>query len=183
MAAVPPVCEFGWRPADFELEGIDGELYTPARVRGPQGALVMFICNHCPYVKSVIGRIVRDVADLRAAGIGAVAINANDPAAYPEDSFENMKVFAAEHGIDFRNVVDRTQEEERAYGAVCTPDFYGFNKGLELHYRGRLDDSKTTLVEGARREVYDAMVQIAETGKGPAGQIPSMGCSIKWRVA
>ncbi len=183
MAAVPPVCEFGWRPADFELEGIDGELYTLARVRGPQGALVMFICNHCPYVKSVIGRIVRDVADLRAAGIGAVAINANDPAAYPEDSFENMKVFAAAHGIDFPYVVDRTQEVARAYGAVCTPDFFGFNKDLELHYRGRLDESKMTLVEGARRELYEAMIQIAETGKGPAGQIPSMGCSIKWRVA
>ncbi len=183
MAAVPPVCDFGWRPADFELEGIDGELYTLSRVRGPKGTLVMFICNHCPYVKSVIGRIVRDVADLRATGIGAVAINANDPSAYPADSFENMKAFAVVHGIDFPYVVDRTQEVACVYGAVCTPDFFGFNKDLELHYRGRLDESKTTLVEGARRELYEAMVQIAETGKGPAGQIPSMGCSIKWRAA
>jgi peroxiredoxin len=183
MAAAPPVCDFGWKAVDFELEGIDGEVYSLDRVRGPNGTLVMFICNHCPYVKSVIGRIVREVADLTPAGVGAIGINANDPAAYPEDSFDNMKAFARLHGFNFPYVVDRSQEVARAYDAVCTPDFFGFNKDLELQYRGRLDESKTTLVEGARRELYEAIVQIAETGRGPATQIASMGCSIKWRAA
>ena len=183
MAAVPPICEFGWQAVDFELEGIDGEIYTLERVRGPGGTLVMFICNHCPYVRSVIGRIVRDVEDFKALGVGAVGINANDPAAYADDSFENMKVFAKRHGFNFPYLVDRTQEVARAYGAACTPDFFGFNKDLELQYRGRLDESKTTLVEGARRELYEAMVQVAKTGRGPSEQIASMGCSIKWRAA
>ena len=181
--ATPPVCDFGWKAVNFELEGIDGEVYTLDRVRGSNGTLVMFICNHCPYVKSVIGRIVREVADLTAAGVGAIGINANDPAAYPEDSFDNMKAFARLHGFNFPYVIDRSQEVARAYDAVCTPDFFGFNKDLELQYRGRLDESKTTLVEGARRELNEAMVQIAETGRGPAAQIASMGCSIKWRAA
>jgi len=183
MAAQPPVCEFGWKAPDFELEGIDGQTYTLDRIKGPKGTLVMFICNHCPYVKSVIGRIVRDVADLRPKGIGAIAIMPNDFQTYPEDSFENMKAFAAEHGIDFPYVIDRTQAVARAYDAVCTPDFFGFDRNLGLQYRGRLDASKTTLVEGARRELYEAMIQVAESGKGPKSQIPSMGCSIKWRAA
>ena len=183
MAAQTPVCDFGWKAVEFELEGIDGLTHTLDTVKGPNGTLIMFICNHCPYVKSVIGRIVRDVADLRAKGIGAVAIMPNDTRAYPEDSFENMKAFAAEHGIDFPYVIDRTQAVARAYDAVCTPDFFGFDKDLGLQYRGRLDESKTTLVEGARRELYEAMVQVAETGQGPQAQIPAMGCSIKWRAA
>lgn len=183
MAAQPPVCDFGWRAVDFSLKGIDGQTYTLERVRGPNGTLVMFICNHCPYVKSVIGRIVQEVAALRAHGIGAIAIMSNDTEAYPEDSFEHMQAFAAEHGMDFPYVIDRTQEVARTYGAVCTPDFFGFNKDLGLQYRGRLDASKTTLVENAPRELHDAMVQIAKTGRGPKEQIPSMGCSIKWRAA
>ncbi len=181
--AVQPICEFGWKAVDFALEGVDGESYTLERVRGPKGTLVMFICNHCPYVKSVIGRIAQEAKALQALGIGVIAINANDPEDYPEDSFDNMKKFAARDGLGFPYVVDRTQEVGRAYGAVCTPDFFGFDKDLELRYRGRLDESKTTLVAGARRELYDAMVQIAETGRGPAEQIASMGCSIKWRAA
>ncbi len=183
MAAVPPICDFGWKAVDFALESVDGESYTLERVRGPKGTLVMFICNHCPYVKSVIGRIAWEAKALQALGIGVIAINANDPEAYPEDSFANMKEFVARHGLGFPYVVDRTQEVGRAYGAVCTPDFFGFDKDLELQYRGRLDESKTTLVAGARRELHEAMVQIAETGRGPAEQIASMGCSIKWRVA
>jgi len=183
MAAVPPICEFGWKAAEFALDGVDGETYTLARVRGPKGTLVLFICNHCPYVKSVIGRVAREAEELRAMGIGVVAINANDPEDYPEDSFENMKQFSIRHGLGFPYVVDRTQEVARAYDAVCTPDFFGFNKDLELQYRGRLDESKTTLVEGARRELHEAMARIAETGQGPAEQIASMGCSIKWRAA
>ncbi len=182
MAAVPPICDFGWTAVDFALEGTDGETHTLERARGPKGTLVAFICNHCPYVKAVIGRIAEEAEELRTLGIGVIAINANDPAAYPEDSFENMKGFAARHGLGFPYVVDRGQEVARAYGAVCTPDFFGFNKDLELQYRGRLDESKTTLVAGARRELYEAMAQIAETGRGPAEQIASMGCSIKWRA-
>jgi len=183
MAAETPVCEFGWKARDFSLEGIDGKTYTLESVRGKNGTLVIFMCNHCPYVKSVIGRIVRDVRDLEKAGIGAVAVMANDTEAYPEDSFENMKAFAKLHDIQFPYVIDRTQEVARAYDAVCTPDFFGFNKDLELCYRGRLDASKTTLVKGARRELYEAMMQVAKTGSGPEEQIPSMGCSIKWRAA
>jgi len=181
MAAVTPICNFGWSAVDFALEGVDGRTYTLADVRGPKGTLVMFICNHCPYVKSVIGRIVRDVADLKPEGIGAIAIMPNDTEAYPEDSFENMKVFAERHGLNFPYVIDRTQDVARAYDAVCTPDFFGFNKDLELQYRGRLDESRKTVVEGARRDLYEAMVEIAATGRGPQEQIPSMGCSIKWR--
>ncbi|MEE8226134.1 MAG: thioredoxin family protein [Kiloniellales bacterium] len=181
MAAVTPICDFGWKARDFQLEGIDGKTYRLSDVQGPHGTLVMFICNHCPYVRSVIGRIVRDVGELQAHGIGAIAIMANDTEAYPEDSFENMKLFAAHHQFNFPYVIDTPQEVARAYDAVCTPDFFGFNKDLELQYRGRLDESKTTLVEGARRELWEAMVQVAETGNGPEEQIPSMGCSIKWR--
>jgi len=183
MAAQTPVCDFGWSAVDFRLDGIDGQFYTLDRIRGPNGTLVMFICNHCPYVKSVIGRLVREVRALRSHGIGAIAIMSNDTDAYPEDSFENMKAFAVEHDIDFPYVIDSTQEVARAYGAVCTPDFFGFNKDHGLQYRGRLDASKTTLVENAPRELYEAMVQIAKTGQGPREQIPSMGCTIKWRAA
>jgi len=183
MAATAAVCDFGWKAIDFALEGIDGRTYTLDKVRGPNGTLVMFICNHCPYVRSIIGRIVRDAEDLKAVGIGSVAIMANDTESYPEDSFENMKVFADLHGIRFPYVIDRSQQVARAYGAACTPDFFGFNKSLELQYRGRLDASKTTLVKDAQRELYEAMQLVAKTGRGPVEQIPSMGCSIKWRAA
>ena len=183
MAAVTPLCDFGWKAPDFSLKGIDGRTYTLDTVRGPNGTVVMFICNHCPYVRSVIGRIVRDVRDLAKAGIGAIAIMSNDTESYPEDSFDNMKAFATQHGMDFPYVIDPTQQTARAYDAQCTPDFFGFNKDLELQYRGRLDASKTTLVENAPRELYQAMLQIAKTGRGPAEQAASMGCSIKWRAA
>jgi peroxiredoxin len=183
MAAVTPICDFGWKAVDFELEGIDGKTYSLADVRGDKGTLVMFICNHCPYVKAVAGRMVHEVNDLKSKGIGAIAIMSNDTDTYDADSFENMKVFAAQHGFTFPYVIDRTQEVARAYDAVCTPDFFGFDRDLGLQYRGRLDESKTTLVDGARRELYEAMVQVAESGQGPRDQIASMGCSIKWRAA
>lgn len=182
MAAVPPVCEFGRKAVEFDLEGVDGKSYALSEIRGPKGTLVVFICNHCPYVKSVIGRIVRDARDLAPLGVGVIGINSNDPESYPADSFEEMKTFAQIHGIDFPYVVDRTQEVARAYGAVCTPDFFGFNGNLKLQYRGRLDESKTNLVENARRELFEAMTRIVETGRGPEAQISSMGCSIKWRA-
>lgn len=181
MAAQTPICDFGWQAPDFNLEGVDGKRYGLADVRGAEGTLVMFICNHCPYVHAVIDRVVRDVAALKDLGIGAVAIMSNDTEAYPQDSFDNMKGFARQHHFNFPYLIDPTQEVARAYDAVCTPDFFGFDKDLGLQYRGRLDESKRAAVPGARRELYEAMVQVAETGVGPKDQVSSMGCSIKWR--
>ncbi len=151
-------------------------------MRGPKGTLVAFICNHCPYVKAIAGRLGEEAKALQALGIGTIAIMPNDTAAYPADSFDNMKAFARQHGFTFPYVIDETQEVARAYGAVCTPDFFGFNAKDELQYRGRLDASRTTLVPGARRDLYEAMKLVAETGRGPAEQLLSVGCSIKWRA-
>lgn len=175
------VCNFGWRAGDFDLPGVDGKRHTLDSTRGPNGLLLMFICNHCPYVKAVLDRIVRDCGELAAHGIGSVAIMSNDPAEYAEDSFENMQRVARERKLSFPYLFDATQEVARAYGAVCTPDFFGFNAQLELQYRGRLDASRTTPVAGARRDLFEAMVAVARTGQGPKEQIPSVGCSIKWR--
>ena len=176
-----PICDFGWKAPDFNLHGVDGKHHTLKDVAGSNGLLVMFICNHCPYVKAVIERIVRDVKELQGLGIGAIAIMSNDPAEYPEDSFENMQRVAAELGLPMPYVLDASQEVARRYGAVCTPDFFGFNRNLELQYRGRLDESRKETAPNARRDLFEAMKQVAETQKGPAEQIPSMGCSIKWR--
>jgi hypothetical protein len=141
----------------------------------------MFICNHCPYVRAVADRIARDASELQQYDIGVIAIMPNDYSRYPEDSPANMKAFAARHGFGFPYVVDTTQQVARAYGAVCTPDFFGFNADLQLQYRGRLDESKTDAKPDARRELFEAMVKVARTGQGPSEQIASMGCSIKWR--
>lgn len=177
-----PVCEFGKKAIDFALPGLDGQIWTLEKCKGPNGLLVMFICNHCPYVKAVQERIIRDVKELREHGINAVAIMSNDPTDYPEDSFENMKIVAEQFGYPFPYLYDETQQVAKAYGAVCTPDFFGYNKDMELQYRGRLDASKKeTAPPDAKRELFEAMKQVAETGKGPEEQIPSMGCSIKWR--
>jgi len=177
-----PVCDFGWPAPDFDLPGVDGKRYSLKEVAGPNGLLVMFICNHCPYVKAVIQRIVRDANDLKALGVGVIAIMSNDPTDYPEDSFENMQKLAAELAFPMPYVLDESQEVAKTWGAVCTPDFFGFNGKLELQYRGRLDESrKETAPEGVRRDLYEAMKQVAETGQGPREQIPSMGCSIKWK--
>jgi peroxiredoxin len=167
----------------FDLPGIDGRRHTLGSVRGRNGLVVMFICNHCPYVKAVLDKIVRDMRDLSAEGVGSVAIMSNDPADNAEDSFENMKVVAARHGFTFPYLFDATQDIARAYGAVCTPDFFGYDRDLRLAYRGRLDDSGRSPKEGNRRELYEAMVTIARTCKPPAEQLPSVGCSIKWRTA
>lgn len=184
VSLTTPVCEFD-RPAEnFELLGVDGKTYNLANCRGPKGLLVMFICNHCPYVKSIKERLVRDVNDLRELGINSVAIMSNDPAEYAEDSFENMQRVAQEWGFEFPYLIDTTQQVAKTYGAVCTPDFFGFNGDMLLQYRGRLDASrKQTAPEDARRDLFEGMQQVAQTGKGPAEQIPSMGCSIKWREA
>jgi len=177
------VCNFGWKAVDFDLPGVDGKRHTLASARGPNGLLVMFICNHCPYVKAVIDRIVRDSKDLAAQGVGSIAIMSNDPSDYPEDSFDNMQRVARDKGLPFPYVLDETQAVAKRYGAVCTPDFFGFNAQLELQYRGRLDASRREAVPGARRELYEAMLQVARTGQGPRQQTPSIGCSIKWRHA
>jgi peroxiredoxin len=171
----------GWKAKDFALQGTDGRTYSLDDIRGPKGTLVVFICNHCPYVKASIDRIVAEAKALRQIGIGTIAIMPNDTEAYPADSFDNMKTFAARHGFTFPYVIDTTQEVARAYDAQCTPDFFGFNAKEELQYRGRLDASRMTPVANARRDLFEAMRQIAETGHGPQEQFPSMGCSIKWK--
>jgi len=175
------VCDFGWKAVDFDLPGVDGKRHTLASARGQNGLLAMFICNHCPYVKAVLERIVRDCKELAQHGVGSIAIMSNDPGDYPEDSFDNMQRVARARGFPFPYVLDETQEVAKAYGAVCTPDFFGFNAKLELQYRGRLDASRTETVPDARRELFEAMVAVARTGRGPKEQIPSIGCSIKWR--
>jgi peroxiredoxin len=174
--------EIGWKAQDFALKGVDGKSYGLADVRGAKGTLVAFICNHCPYVKAIAGRLAEEAKALQALGIGSIAIMPNDTLAYPADSFDNMKAFARQHGFAFPYVIDETQQVARAYGAVCTPDFFGFNARDELQYRGRLDASRTSLVPGARRDLYEAMKLVAETGHGPAEQLLSVGCSIKWRA-
>jgi peroxiredoxin len=176
-----PVCVFDRPAPDFRLPGVDGRTYSLKDVRGPNGLLVMFICNHCPYVQAVRERIVRDVKDLGALGIGAVAISSNDPTDYPEDSFDNMQRIAVAWQLPMPYLFDESQEVAKAYGAVCTPDFFGYNKDLKLQYRGRLDESRKEAVASARRDLFEAMKQVAESGRGPREQIPSMGCSIKWR--
>ncbi|MCB1528667.1 MAG: thioredoxin family protein [Hyphomicrobiaceae bacterium] len=184
MAVETPICDFGWKAPAFALPGIDGRTWSLDEVGGPRGTLVMFICNHCPYVRSVIDRIVRDARELETFGIKSVAINANDATTYPDDSFDMMKVFAKEHDFPFPYVHDEGQTVARAYDAVCTPDFFGFDANLGLQYRGRLDASrKEAGPADLRRDLFLAMKQVAETGKGPAEQIPSMGCSIKWKDA
>jgi peroxiredoxin len=184
MAEETPVCDFGWKAPSFTLPGTDGKTYGLEELRGPNGTLVMFICNHCPYVKAVIDRIVRDVKELKPLGISAVAIASNDTLHYPEDSFENMRRFAEAHHFGFPYLFDESQDVARAYGAACTPDFFGFNAKLELQYRGRLDASrKEAAPSGVRRDLFEAMKEIASTGRGPSEQIPSIGCSIKWKAA
>jgi peroxiredoxin len=184
MAALEtPVCAFGRPAPDFALPGVDGRVWTLQDCRGDKGLLVMFICNHCPYVKAVRERIVRDCRELLGHGIRSVAIMANDPTDYPEDSFDNMRRIATELDFPFPYLFDETQAVARAYGAVCTPDFFGHDAALGLQYRGRLDASRRdTAPPDARRDLFEAMVQVARTGCGPAEQVPSIGCSIKWRA-
>lgn len=177
-----PVCDFVAAAPDFDLEGVDGRRWTLRDCRGSNGLLVMFICNHCPYVQAIKQKLVRDARDLALLGVNCVAINSNDAEAYPEDSFANMRRVARENDYPFPYLVDETQEVAQAYGAVCTPDFFGYNSDLQLQYRGRLDESGKCLAAGdVRRELYEAMKQVAQTGAGPEHQVPSIGCSLKWR--
>ena len=178
-----PVCEFDAPIVDFSLPGIDGEVWTPEKARAENGLLVMFICNHCPYVKSIRDRLVRDTRELLDHGVNSIAIMSNDPAEYEEDSFENMQKVADAFGFPFPYLFDESQQVAKAYGAVCTPDFFGYNKLMQLQYRGRLDASrKEAAADDVKRDLFDAMKQVAQTGRGPEQQIPSMGCSIKWKA-
>ncbi len=182
MAQVPSVCDFGWKAPSFSLPATDGKTYDLSDVSGANGTLVMFICNHCPYVLSVLDRIIRDAHDLQAIGVGVAAISANDVVAYPQDSFENMGKMAIEHGFPFPYLYDEPQDVARAYDAACTPDFFGFNRDLELQYRGRLDASgRNAGPSDLRRDLFEAMKLVVEIGQGPKDQIASMGCSIKWK--
>jgi len=184
MGTTPPACATGWMAPDFTLPATDGRTMALSDIAGPRGTLIMFICNHCPYVLAVIDRIIRDARDLTTLGIGVAAICSNDALSHPDDSFDNMVLFAARHALPFAYLHDADQSVARAYHAACTPDFFGFNGSGELHYRGRLDASRKQVgAPDLRRDLFEAMCQIAETGTGPADQIPSIGCSIKWKPA
>lgn len=182
MASInPPVCDFGWQAPDFLLPNVDGKVISRDEVMGKGGLLVMFICNHCPYVKAILPRLIADLKELQTLGINAVAIMSNDPTDYPEDSFENMQKLAQEMDLPFPYLLDETQQIAKTYGAVCTPDFFGFNNKGELQYRGRFDESRKETAPNSTRDLFKAMKLIAETGAGPKEQIASIGCSIKWK--
>ena len=177
-----PICDFGKKAVDFILPGIDGRTWSLQQCMGKKGLLIMFICNHCPYVKAAQERIVRDTRELKQFGVESVAIMSNDPVEYPEDSFDNMKSAAERLNFGFPYLFDESQETAKQYNAVCTPDFFGYNANYELQYRGRLDAGrKETVPADTRRDLFEAMKLIAVTGRGPQEQIPSMGCSIKWK--
>ena len=183
-ALTTPICEFGWKAPNFELLGVNGKKYKYDEISGENGTLVMFICNHCPYVKSVIHRIVEDCKILQENGVGIIAImsnDVNDPKYGQEDSFDNMKIFSEKNSFTFPYVYDSSQETGKKYDAVCTPDFFGFNNKNELQYRGRLEASQQQIIPNSKKELLEAMLMVAKTGKGPQEQIPSIGCSIKWK--
>jgi len=182
MAQETPVCDFGAPAPSFTLPDPAGRKWTLQECRGERGTVVMFICNHCPYVKAVLDRILRDARDLQPLGVNFVAIMSNDTEQYPEDAPEQMARVAKQHDFPFPYLVDASQDVARAYGAVCTPDFFGYDADLRLQYRGRLDASgRNAAPPGAVRELFEAMKAVAAGGRGPEEQVPSIGCSIKWR--
>ncbi|WP_343563333.1 thioredoxin family protein [Kiloniella sp. b19] len=176
-----PICDFGWQAPGFSLKDPRGKVFTLEESLGDRGLLIAFICNHCPYVQAIGERLASDTRELMAEGVNVLAIMANDYDIVPEDSPEQMLAFARHFGFEFPYLIDEDQSVAKSYGAVCTPDFFGFNKDGELQYRGRLDDARMGQFTDRNRELVDAMMQIAETGHGPEQQIASMGCSIKWR--
>ena len=183
MPIQTPICDFGQKAHDFELKSTDSKIVSLNDVKGKNGTLIMFICNHCPYVKAITKEIVEDSNELKKLGINTVAICANDAENYPEDSFDNMVEFAKNNKFNFPYLHDETQEIAKNYDAVCTPDFFGYNKNLELHYRGRLRELKNFVpVKDGESDLFKAMKQIAETNNGPQNQIPSAGCGIKWKI-
>ena len=182
MATSSDQAVLGSPAPEFRLRGTDGKFYSYGDVAGERGTVIVFICNHCPYVKAVIDRLVRDAHELSDEGIRVAAICSNDAVAYPADSFENMRAFAADHALPFPYLHDEDQAAAQAYRAVCTPDFFGFDAGQRLRYHGRLDEGRTApLPPAAARELLEAMRSVAATGLAPAEQRPSMGCSIKWK--
>ena len=182
MLTQTPICDFGKKAIPFKLKSTEGKIISLEELKGENGTLVMFICNHCPYVKAITKDIVEDCNELKKIGINSVAISSNDPTNYPEDSFENMIEFAKKNDFSFPYLIDETQEIAKAYDAVCTPDFFGYNKDLELQYRGRSRELKNLIpIRDGKSDLYKAMKLIAETSNGPKDQIPSAGCSIKWK--
>lgn len=182
MAALQtPEAEIGMTAPEFNLKGTDGKIYSLNDIKGEKGLLIMFICNHCPYVKAILDKIIRDTKELKNYGINSIAIMSNSTSEYPEDSFENMQKLAKEKQLPFPYVIDETQQIAKAYRAVCTPDFFGFNRDLQLQYRGRLDSSGRENNPSAERDLFNAMMQISQLDRGPRVQKPSIGCSIKWK--
>ncbi len=182
MPVETPICDFNKKALPFELKSTENKLISLNEIKGENGTLIMFICNHCPYVKAITKDIVHDCEELKKIGINSVAICSNDSVNYPEDSFENMIKFSKNNDFNFPYLVDETQEVAKAYEATCTPDFFGYNKNLELQYRGRMRELKNLIpVRDTESDLLNAMKQIYETGKGPKNQIPSAGCSIKWK--
>ena len=178
-----PTCNFDEKAFDFKLIGTDEKIWTLTDCAGTNGTLIMFICNHCPYVKAIQSKLVEDARKLLEVGIKSVAIMSNDPQDYPEDSFENMKKISEKYNYPFPYLFDETQEVAKTYDAVCTPDFFGYNKSLELQYRGRFDETGMTSSKNeSNHDLLEAMIMVAKTSKGPQEQIPSMGCSIKWKI-
>ena len=176
-----PICDFGKKADYFELKSIDNKIISLNDAKGENGTLIMFICNHCPYVLAVINNVVEDCKELENEGIKSIAIMSNDPSRYEEDSFDNMIKFSKNNDFNFPYLIDETQEVAKTYGAVCTPDFFGYNKDLELQYRGRIRELKNLKpIENGDSELKNAMKMIAKTNNGPNEQFPSMGCSIKW---
>ena len=181
MASInPPVCDFGWQAPDFNLPNIDGRFVSRDLTMGKNGLLIMFICNHCPYVKAILPRLIYDAGELKMLGVNTAAIMSNDPTEYPEDSVENMQIIAREMDFPFPYLLDASQQTAKNYGAVCTPDFFGFNNQNQLQYRGRFDESRKETAPNSTRDLFYAMKSIAETGEGPREQVASIGCSIKW---
>lgn len=181
VALETPALELNWPAPDFNLPGTDGTTHNLASCLGDKGLVVMFICNHCPFVKSIIDKLVKDLTELQNYGVNSVAIMSNDATAYPEDSFDNMKAFADTHGFTFPYLYDESQATAKSYDAVCTPDFFGFDANLKLRYRGRFDASRMNHTQESNRELFNAMKHLAETDKTLENQVPSIGCSIKWR--
>jgi peroxiredoxin len=182
MLTQTPICDFGKKAVPFKLKSTEGKIISLEDLKGENGTLIMFICNHCPYVKAITKDIVEDCNELKKLGINSIAISSNDPTNYPEDSFENMIEFAKKNEFSFPYLIDETQEIAKAYDAVCTPDFFGYNKDLELQYRGRSRALRNLIpIRDGKSDLYKAMKQIAETNNGPKDQIPSAGCSIKWK--
>ena len=182
MLTQSPICNFGNKAVSFKLKSTEGKIISLEDLRGKNGTLIMFICNHCPYVKAITKDIVEDCNELKKLGINSIAISSNDPTNYPEDSFENMIEFAKKNEFSFPYLIDETQEIAKAYDAVCTPDFFGYNKDLELQYRGRSRELRNLIpIRDGKSDLYKAMKLIAETNNGPEDQIPSAGCSIKWK--